>query len=122
MVAVLALAALTASAALAAVNTTKEPWRTGTSETTTTVLSGEQAVTSSGSGMLLSTIGATNKPVALTWSGMDCTACEIDNVSGNAEGEGVLTFTGVKSPNLHSTARSKKKWLPPTRSVSRRPT
>jgi hypothetical protein len=91
LVAVLAIAAVTASSALAAAVTEDVQWHVGGK-----LLSGSQAVTSSGSGTLKSTIGATNTPVNLTASGITCTECTIKNEGSTAIGTGFLTFTGVK--------------------------
>jgi hypothetical protein len=91
LVAVLAIAAVTASSALAAATTTDVQWNVAGK-----IITSPQKVTSSGSGTLRTTIGATNHPVTLTASGISCIECTIKNEGGTAIGTGYRTFDGVK--------------------------
>jgi hypothetical protein len=83
-------AALVGNASAAAV-TEDVQWYTGTSPGT--LLTGEEAVTTSGSGEFKSEIGTTK--LALKATGLECVECKILNESGKAEGRGKLRFTGV---------------------------
>jgi hypothetical protein len=96
LVAVLAIGAVTASSALAAAVTEDVQWNVAGK-----ILSGLQAVSSSGSGTLKSTIGATNKPVTLTASGITCSECTIKNEGGTAIGTTHLTLGVIVTDPPH---------------------
>jgi hypothetical protein len=87
---VLALGAVMASSALAAAVPKAATWRTGAGGT---VLTGEESVSSTGSGELITNVGTTT--LVLKSTGLSCVSCKIKNESGNAVGTGSLKFTGV---------------------------
>ena len=92
---VLAFAAMSAGSAFAAATFEVKPWRTGTSESKTTVLTGHQPVTASlsSTAVLETEVGTT--PLKIQATGIECNSCSIFNEGGDAEGEGKLKLTGV---------------------------
>jgi hypothetical protein len=107
--AVFALVAVMASSASAAATTETKAWKSGTTESGTTVLTGSETVTAEiaenvtlGKSFLLkTTVGESKTPLELTAHVIECVSCTIFNEGGGAKGKGKIRFkeVTVKTPS-----------------------